>query len=55
MARREGVTLDVETLYENAKIAMMTGWTIEYIENLGLLHRESLLQVYDAEQHLRSR
>lgn len=49
VAAKEGVTLDVETLYEVSKIAMLTGWTVEYIESLGILYRESLLQIHDAE------
>jgi len=31
---------------------MITGWTFEYIDSLGLLDEESLWQTYDAEQYL---
>jgi hypothetical protein len=42
----------VAELYELATLVKLTGWSIEYIESLGLLHREGLLQIYDAEQRL---
>lgn len=32
---------------------MLTGWTFEYIDQLGVIDAESLIQVYEAEQHLK--
>ena len=53
VTKMEGVSLDVGNLYEIAQLVKLTGWSIEYIENLGLLYREGLLQIYDAENHLK--
>lgn len=48
---RFGSHLDYETsdLYYRAKIAMLTGWTMEYIDALGMLDYESIIQVFEAE------
>jgi len=32
---------------------MLTGWTFEYIDNLGVVDASSLMQTYEAEQHLK--
>jgi hypothetical protein len=30
----------------------MTGWTLEYIDGLGVIDQESIMQIYEAEQAL---
>jgi hypothetical protein len=52
VASREGVGLDVEDLYYRAKIAMITGWEYEYIDTLGAVDVEAIMQVYEAEQKM---
>jgi len=41
-------------VYRNSKLALLTGWTFEYIETLGLLNSEAILQIYEAEQKLKA-
>lgn len=41
-------------LYRRAKIAMLTGWTLEYIDALGCEDEASILEVFEAEQHIGS-
>ena len=48
----EGVSFDVGDLYERTQIAKMTGWTLEYIDGLGLIDREALLQISSAEREM---
>jgi hypothetical protein len=56
-AQDVGLNLDIDLsdLYETVKIAELTGWQIEYINDLGWLHREAILQVYEAEGKLKAR
>lgn len=46
---RQPLPPDVVHLYRRAKLAMLTGWTFDYIDNLGLIDEESLWQIHDAE------
>jgi len=48
------VPLDVETgeIYRRVKIALLTGWTMDYIEGLGMVDSEAILQVYEAENYV---
>jgi hypothetical protein len=39
--------------YPRVEIALLTGWTLEYIDNLGMIDQESVLQIYEAKQKLR--
>jgi hypothetical protein len=47
VAEIEGLPADVDIndLYEKYRLAKMTGWTLEYIEDLGLLNREGFVQI----------
>lgn len=35
-----------------AELVYLTGWTLEYIDNLGTIDGEALLQIYDAKRKL---
>ena len=40
-------------IYRRIKIAMITGWPMDYIDNkLGLLDGDAILQIWEAEQRL---
>ena len=55
MSGKFGAQMDVFTSnsYRRLKIAMLTGWTMDYIDNeLGFLDAEVLLHVWEAEQRL---
>jgi hypothetical protein len=41
--------------YHRAKLAMLTGWTLEYIDGLGAVDASIVLEVYEAEQALRTK
>ena len=41
--------------YHRAKLAMLTGWTLEYIDCLGAIDASIVLEVYEAEQSLRTK
>ena len=47
--------VDVSEIYDIMKIAFLTGWSIEYIKNLGWLDHEAILQIHEAENHLQVR
>lgn len=54
-AREEGVTLDIgklADLYTDWQLVKLTGWSLEYIQGLGMLTAEAFLQFHDAEQAL---
>jgi hypothetical protein len=52
-AAEENYTIvDIGAIYERAKIAFLTGWSIEYIDNLGWLDHEAILQIHEAEIRL---
>lgn len=38
--------------YPRVEIALLTGWTLEYIDNLGTIDEEAILQIYEAKQKL---
>ena len=48
------MTSEDAEIYRTCKIAMLTGWTFEHIESLGMYNSEALLQVYEAEQKLKN-
>jgi hypothetical protein len=55
-AQEENFTqVDVSEIYEMAKIAFLTGWTIEYIKELSWLNHEAILQIHQAENNLRAK
>jgi hypothetical protein len=39
-------------LYRRAKIALLTGWTFDYIDRLGVIDQDSILQIHEAENAL---
>ena len=41
--------------YRRAKIALLTGWTFDYIDQLGAADESLILEVHEAEQSLRSK
>ncbi len=55
-AQEENFTqVDIGEIYEIIKIAFITGWSIEYIKGLGWLNHEAILQIYEAENHLKAK
>ena len=42
----------LDDLYQTVEICTLTGWSIEYVENLGLLNREAILQMSEAKRVL---
>ena len=49
VAQKEGVILDVEELYNDARLAMITGWSLEYIRGLGVLDGAAILQINEVD------
>ena len=47
--------MDDETAYhyQRAKLAMLTGWTFEHIDNMGALDFNEVLEVHEAEEMVR--
>ena len=41
--------------YRRVKIAMLTGWTLEYIDALGCEDETAILEIHEAEQALKGR
>lgn len=55
MAAKFGEAMPDETAaaYRRAKLAMITGWSLEYIDYLGCEDEASILEVYEAEQYIK--
>ena len=45
---QEALDPRTSTLYGRVRIAMITGWSFEYIDALGWLDWEAILQIHDA-------
>lgn len=45
--------VDVSEIYEIIKIVFLTGWSLEYIKGLSWLNHEAILQIHEAENHLK--
>ena len=43
---------DIGDQYKRLKVALITGWTLDYIDSLGLRDYEEIYQVFEAEQSL---
>lgn len=41
-----------EYQYYRVEIALLTGWTLDYIDSLGVLDQEAVLQIHEAKQKL---
>lgn len=41
-----------EAQYARVEIALLTGWTLEYIDGLGTVDSDAILQIYEAKQKL---
>jgi hypothetical protein len=35
-------------------LALLTGWTLDYIDSLGMMDQEAILQIYEAKQKIMS-
>lgn len=42
-----------EWQYQRVKVALLTGWTLDYIDGLGLVDSDAVLQVAEADAMLR--
>jgi hypothetical protein len=51
LAAQHGGQMSLEQVirYERVKIAFLTGWTLEYVDSLGLSDRRDVLEIYDVE------
>lgn len=54
MSARYGDALPAEIgeEYRRCKLALLTGWTLEYIDNLGALSETMIWQIHDVEMAL---
>jgi len=41
-----------EQQYSRVEIALLTGWTFDYIDGLGAIDSDAVLQIYAAKQKL---
>jgi len=39
-------------VYRRVKLALITGWPMEYIDDLGYFDYESILQIHEAENYV---
>lgn len=54
VAAIEDVDLDIGRLYADYRLATLTGWTLEYIAGLSILQTSAMLQMWEAEQALKT-
>lgn len=47
------MTIDQAEQYRRIKIALVTGWTLEYIDQLGALDESHIVEILEAEAVVR--